>query len=210
MLEDLGGRSEYGLAALNREELPDDPVELLRQWLAEAVTAGVIEPSAMCLSTVSEGRPSSRMVLLRGLDGSGLTFFSNYLSRKGSELDANPYASVCFWWGALERQVRVEGRVERVSAAESDAYFASRPRESQLASAASPQSQVVATRDEIVAEMDTMAWLQPTQIMRPAHWGGYRLQPDAFEFWQGGRARLHDRFRYEISDSGWNISRLAP
>ncbi len=210
MLEDLGGRSEYGLSGLNREDLPDQPFYLLRQWLDDAVNAKVVEPSAMCLSTVAEGRPSSRMVLLRGLDANGLTLFTNYLSRKGSELDQSPYASLCFWWGPLERQVRVEGVVEKTSAAESDAYFASRPRDSQLASAASPQSQAISGREEVEREMYKLSNLQPKQILRPAHWGGYRLKPDAFEFWQGGRARLHDRFRYEAAAQGWEISRLAP
>ncbi|MBI1333822.1 MAG: pyridoxamine 5'-phosphate oxidase [Armatimonadetes bacterium] len=203
-----GGHSEYTSGKLDFPDLLADPIEQLRLWLQDATNAKVIEPMAMTLATVSAGGlPSARMVLLRGLD-EGVVFYTNYLSRKGMELGENPHAALCFWWGVLERQVRVEGRVAKVPTEESDAYFASRPKDSQAASAISPQSQIVDDRKELEQAMREMQ--EQSTIERPDHWGGYRLIPTYVEFWQGRKARLHDRFAYIRQGDGWNIHRLAP
>jgi pyridoxamine 5'-phosphate oxidase len=179
--------------------------------MQEAIASGIVEPTAMCLSTVGRtGRPSSRMVLLRGQDEHGFVFFTNYRSRKGEELEAQGYACLNFWWGELERQIRIEGSISRVSAMESDAYWNSRPPESRNASAASPQSQVIASREELEVKVAALAKQYPAGAPRPANWGGYRLTPDYFEFWQGGVARMHDRLAYRMTESGWMIERLAP
>jgi pyridoxamine 5'-phosphate oxidase len=181
-----------------------DPFLMFREWLGTARDENVVEPEAFCLSTATaDGRPSARMLLLRGVDH-GLLFYTNYLSRKGRELTENPFAAMTFWWGDLERQVRIEGEVHQVTAVESDAYFASRPASSRQASAASPQSQVVSGRDELEERVAAEG------TDRPDHWGGYRLVPTAFEFWQGRPSRLHDRFRFSKVENGWLIERLAP
>jgi len=204
-------RSEYGQKSLDLGDLLADPIDQLQRWLDDASEAKVVEPSAMCLSTVSAaGRPSSRMVLLRGLDARGLAFYSNYESRKGQEIEAHPDVCVNFWWGPLERQVRVEGRVTRLDPKESDAYFASRPHPSQVASAASPQSQVVESRQELESRVQRLADQYPNNVPRPDNWGGYLLTPDRFEFWQGRAARLHDRLAYRLEAGRWKIERLAP
>lgn len=201
----LGSRLNYDRGTL--DQAPDDPVEFLKRWLAEAAAESVMEPTAMCLSTVDlDGRPSSRMVLMRGLDARGLVFYTNYLSRKGRELAANPHGAVCFWWCALERQVRVEGKIEKVSPEESDIYFYGRPASSRRASAASPQSEPVDSAEALQALLDST----PEEPERPDHWGGYRLIPTAFEFWQGRPARLHDRFRCVRIEHEWVSQRLAP
>jgi pyridoxamine 5'-phosphate oxidase len=207
----IGPREDYRLADLEESDLDRDPIRQLRAWLDAAEAAGVLEPNAMCLATADDrGRPSARMVLLRGLDERGLVFFTHYGSRKGRDLEANAAAAVCFWWGVLQRQVRVEGRVERVSAEESDAYFASRPLESRYASAASPQSAPIASRSELEARMESLREGFPAGPPRPPDWGGYRLVPEVFEFWQGRPARLHDRFEYRRETGLWTIRRLAP
>jgi pyridoxamine 5'-phosphate oxidase len=210
MTQGLETRKEYTLGELELEDLLERPVDQLKLWLEVAAQTGVIEPNAMTLSSVAaNGRPSSRVVLLRGLTEQGLTFYTNYQSRKGQELQATGFACLNFWWGALERQVRVEGTVQQVPGTESDAYFASRPYESQLASAASPQSQMV-TRKELEQRVENLRLEFPDVVPRPAHWGGFRLEPDAFEFWQGRKARLHDRIRYELEGDAWVKTRLAP
>ena len=197
-------RSDYTKGELVEGDVLRDPFLMFREWLGTARDENVVEPEAFCLSTATaDGRPSARMLLLRGVDH-GLLFYTNYLSRKGRELTENPFAAMTFWWGDLERQVRIEGDVHQVTAEESDAYFASRPASSRQASAASPQSQVVSGRDELEERVAAEG------TDRPDHWGGYRLVPTAFEFWQGRPSRLHDRFRFSKVENGWLIERLAP
>jgi pyridoxamine 5'-phosphate oxidase len=197
-------RSDYTKGELMEGDVLRDPFLMFREWLGTARDENVVEPEAFCLSTATaDGRPSARMLLLRGVDH-GLLFYTNYLSRKGRELTENPFAAMTFWWGDLERQVRIEGEVHQVTAEESDAYFASRPASSRQASAASPQSQVVSGRDELEERVAAEG------TDRPDHWGGYRLVPTAFEFWQGRPSRLHDRFRFSKVENGWLIERLAP
>jgi len=210
MLRDL--RSDYTYGTLSEQEADPNPFRQLERWLAEALETHLYEPHGMTLSTVGEnGRPSSRVVLLRGLDERGLVFFSNYHSRKGRELEANPWACLNFWWPPLERQVRVEGQVEQVEPQLSDEYFASRPYDSQIGAAASPQSEVIASREALEQRIAELKARYPETVPRPAHWGGYRLKPDTFEFWQGRPNRLHDRLVYRRQPDGvWKIQRLAP
>jgi pyridoxamine 5'-phosphate oxidase len=209
-------RRDYGRRGLSEAEMASDPVAQLRHWLDEAIAAGVPDVNAMVLATATpEGRPSARVVLLKGLDSRGLAFYSNYLSRKGRELAANPWAAVTFFWPELERQVRAEGAVELVKAAESDHYFASRPPESQLGVWASNQSEIVAGgRAELERRFaDAANQFGSGDVPRPPHWGGYRLMPAAMEFWQGRPGRLHDRLRYMPANrerEQWRIDRLAP
>jgi pyridoxamine 5'-phosphate oxidase len=206
-------RRIYALAAFSEQDAAADPFEQFGQWFDEVINAQLHEPNAMTLATAdATGRPSARTVLLKGFDSHGFVFYTNYNSRKGQDLSANPYASLLFWWGELERQVRIEGPVEKVSEGESEAYFQSRPRDSQLGAWASPQSQVIVDRSVIEK---TMADLQATYADQPAlplppHWGGYRVIPDHFEFWQGRENRLHDRIRYTPLGDGWVLDRLAP
>ncbi len=204
-------RKTYQRAELLESELAPDPIEQLRQWLAQAESDEVEEFNAMTLSTVAaDGRPSSRIVLIKGLDH-GLIWYTNYNSRKGIELAVHPFACLQFHWVAQERQVRIEGRVEKTSAALSDAYFASRPRSSRIGAWASPQSEVISSRELLTeAELELAAQF-PEVVPRPTHWGGYRLMPDRVEFWQGRPSRMHDRLRYGLKPSGgWSIERLAP
>ena len=210
MTNPLEIRKNYALGGLSESDVNPDPILQLRAWLEEATAAGVQEPNAMSVATVgANGRPSSRFVLLRGLDERGLTFFTNYNSRKGQELGQHPFACVNFWWGSLERQVRVEGAVERVSREESDAYFASRPYESQAASAASPQSRPItrAALEDLVLELKRA---HSDRVPRPENWGGFRVRPDFFEFWQGRPARLHDRLTFSLDGGAWVMGRIAP
>jgi len=192
-----------------------DPIEQFNLWLAEASRAGADEPECMTLATATaDGRPSARMVLLRGVDERGLVFFTNYESRKGRELADNPHAALVFHWPTLDRQVRVEGRVERVSAEESDAYFDARPLGSRLTAIVSPQSAVVSGRADLerrVRDLVARSRHDPGQLRRPDRWGGYRVIPSVVEFWQSGPHRLHDRLRYRrLEDARWLIERLAP
>lgn len=204
-------RREYRLARLDVGDLAQDPVAELERWLAQALEAQLVEPYAMTLATATpDGAPSARIVLLRGVDAQGLTFFTDYRSRKAQELAANPRAALCFYWGELERQVRVTGTVEQVSREESAAYFATRPRGSQLGAWASTQSSVLATRDELERRWETFAAQYPAEVPLPAHWGGYRLRPERFEFWQGRESRLHDRFLYVKDGEKWRVERLSP
>ena len=190
-----------------------NPIVLFRGWLYDAKAAGIKLYEAMTLATAtSDGRPSARLVLLKQADDRGFVFFTNYNSQKARELDANPQAALVFYWPQLERQVRVEGKVERIAPAESDAYFKTRPRESQIGAMASPQSEVVASREvleERVRELEKS--YEGREVDRPANWGGYRLQPERIEFWKGRPGRMHDRILYERRAAGdWRISRLAP
>jgi pyridoxamine 5'-phosphate oxidase len=205
-------RREYRAAGLDRDQLDDDPVAQFGRWFGEAERADLIEPNAMTLATSSpDGRPSARIVLLKGFGPDGFVFFSNYASRKGDELAANPNAALVFWWPPLERQVRLEGRVERTTTEESEAYWASRPLGSRLAALASAQSQVLAGREELVRRVEELAARhRDGDVPLPEAWGGYRLVPDAFEFWQGQPNRLHDRFRYTRRQDGWLVERLSP
>ena len=205
----LEGRRDYDLGDLDLTHFDGEPHDLLRAWIADAGASGHPEPNAMALATSTpDGAPSVRMVLLRELTVNGLEFFTNYESRKGSELEVNPQASVCFWWPELQRQVRVEGKISRLEPEESDAYFDSRPLESRIASAISPQSRAISGREELEKAMEAM---RQGSISRPAHWGGYRLTPGRWEFWQGRRARLHDRFELQKGPDGhWRARRLAP
>jgi pyridoxamine 5'-phosphate oxidase len=193
-------------------DLDPDPIAQLRRWLDDAKAAGVSEPAAMVLATAApDAEPSARYVLLRGLDERGLAFFTNYESPKARDLEANPRAAAVLGWDALHRQVRATGPVERVSDAESDAYFAGRPLDSRIGAWASPQSRVIGSRAELerlVAE--ARARFPGEDVPRPPHWGGYRLVPETIEFWAGGTGRLHDRLRYRRTPEGWAIDRLAP
>lgn len=204
-------RKSYERDQLDESEATNAPLELFERWFTEATEAKVPEPNAMTLATVGpDGRPSTRVVLIKDVDARGVVFYTNYSSRKGRDLAANPMAALQFHWVDLERVVRIEGRVEKVSPQESDAYFAVRPLDSRLGAWASPQSQVIANRGVLiknVAEVTTRFGLHPP---RPEHWGGYRLVPDMWEFWQGRASRLHDRIRYLLVDGQWNRQRLAP
>ena len=207
-------REEYRLGGLSEEDLDPDPTVLLGRWLEDAVRAGLYDPTAMVLSTVSAtGRPSSRIVLCKGLSERGLDFFTNYSSRKGEELAGQPHVAVVFPWHPLQRQVRVEGTAERLTDEENDAYFGSRPRESQLGAWASPQSKVVESREVLDRRYaDAVARFGDGPVTRPPYWGGFRIAPETFEFWQGRQGRLHDRFRYRwVATRGrWQAERLAP
>lgn len=207
-------RQEYSLGGLSEEQAGDDPLLLFQRWFDEAVAAGLPEPNAMVLATATpDGQPSARMVLLKGFDARGLTFFTSYQSRKARELSANPRAALVFPWHALERQVRVEGVVERTSDEESDEYFRTRPLGSRLGAWASQQSAVIPDRSYL--ERQHALWLArypQGDVPRPPHWGGYRLVPLVFEFWQGRPNRLHDRIQFSRlhSSAPWRRSRLAP
>lgn len=205
-------RKEYALNGLGEADVAPDPIAQFQAWFGQALAAKLPEPNAMVLATVgADGQPSARVVLLKELDADGFVFYTNYESRKGRELDAGGRAALVFYWADLERQVRVEGGVERVGAAQSDAYFASRPAGSRIGSAASPQSQVISGREELERRVAELAAQHPDgAIARPAHWGGYRLRPAVVEFWQGRPSRLHDRIRYRLDGGRWTVERLAP
>jgi pyridoxamine 5'-phosphate oxidase len=193
-------------------DLSTDPFEQFSRWLSEARSKLSLEyPHAVALATTSAaGRPSVRMVLFKGLNKNGFTFFTNSESRKGGELGANPFVALCFYWEGLGRQVRVEGKAEPLSTADSDAYFHSRPRSSQIGAWASPQSREIASREELEKRVREIEERFPAEIERPPHWGGYRVVPDRLEFWKDGKSRLHDRFAFTLSNDVWQIHRLAP
>ena len=205
-------RKDYALNGLSESDVAAEPIAQFQTWFDQALAAQLPEPNAMVLATVgADGQPSARVVLLKGLDERGFVFYTNYTSRKGQELESGARAALVFYWAELERQVRVEGRAERVSAEESDAYFASRPPGSRIGAAASPQSQVIAGRAELERRVAELAAQHPDgAIVRPEGWGGYRVRPAVVEFWQGRPSRLHDRIRYRLDEGAWTVERLAP
>ncbi|HEX9829902.1 MAG TPA: pyridoxamine 5'-phosphate oxidase [Bacteroidota bacterium] len=205
-------RQESLQRGLNESELHENPVVQFQRWLEEALAAPFLEPTAMTLATATkDGKPSARMVLLKEVDERGFLFFTNYGSRKGEELAANPNASLLFYWDALERQVRVEGTIERASQEESKTYFDSRPFASRIAAAISHQSKVVASREELEQRFHELAaQSQDNDVPLPPYWGGFRVLPHTFEFWQGRENRLHDRIRYSVHGGNWQIERLSP
>jgi pyridoxamine 5'-phosphate oxidase len=205
-------RKTYERAELNETASQTNPLQQFDQWLHEAIASELPEPNAMTLATVSSNlRPSTRVVLIKGYDERGIVWFTNYESRKGQQLAGNPFAALQFHWIELERVVRIEGQVEKISDSESDAYFNSRPLDSRIGAWASPQSQVIANRGVLVANAARYAAQFVLHPPRPPHWGGYRLKPDNWEFWQGRKSRLHDRLRYTPDEAqGWARERLAP
>ena len=204
-------RKDYALRRLDETDVDGDPFKQFHAWLEEAIEAQAPEPTAMTLATVdAEGSPSARIMLLKALDERGFVFYTNYESRKGRELAARPRAALTFFWKELERQVRIEGAVEKVSAAESDEYFASRPLGSRIGAWASTQSATIASRPWLEARVKAAESQYGEDPPRPPHWGGYRVIPDWLEFWQGRQSRLHDRIAYTREAGGWKISRLSP
>jgi pyridoxamine 5'-phosphate oxidase len=205
-------RKEYTRAGLTESDADTDPIAQCRRWFGEALAADLHEPNAMILATATpDGRPSARVVLLKGFDERGFVFYTNYEGRKGAELEANPYCALVFYWAELERQVRVEGHARRVTGKEADEYFRSRPRGSQLGARVSEQSRPVGGREALE---EKLRWLEAEydgrEVPRPQFWGGYRVEPDSIEFWQGRENRLHDRLLYRLSDGEWGRERLQP
>ncbi|MGJ9413555.1 pyridoxamine 5'-phosphate oxidase [Aeromicrobium sp. CF4.19] len=205
-------RTEYARSGLDEADAGTDPMALFRRWLDDAIVADVHEPNAMALATATpDGLPSVRIVLLKQLDDAGVVFYTGYTSRKGAEIEANPHAAAVMLWHPLQRQVRVEGPVARIPSRESDAYFTSRPPGSRLGAVASPQSQVIADRDELEQRFERVeASVGDGPVQRPETWGGYRIEPTSVEFWQGRADRLHDRLRFRRAGDQWRRERLAP
>ncbi len=205
-------REDYSLSSLDESDVLQNPIEQFKQWIQEALKAGVPEPNAMNLATVDyEGRPHSRIVLLKGFDENGFVFFTNYASDKGREIEANPNVSLCFFWIELERQVRIDGVAKKISKSESEAYFKSRPHKSQVGALASNQSEVVENRLFLEQKFEKLeAEFVEGEVPMPETWGGYVIEPSVIEFWQGRRSRLHDRIKYERKVDNWIIKRLSP
>jgi pyridoxamine 5'-phosphate oxidase len=205
-------RNEYTQRGIDENELDLNPFDQFNKWIAEAVAASIDEANAMTLSTRSDSGVSARIVLLKGLDDRGFIFYTNYNSKKGQEMEANPYVSLTFFWKELERQVRVQGRIEKTAVNDSDAYFAIRPRGSQIGAWVSAQSEPIPNREFLVQkQLELEQQFEGKQVPRPAHWGGYRVIPNYIEFWQGRPSRLHDRLAYSLDDTeNWKIERLSP
>lgn len=205
-------RRDFAKEELNESTIADNPIRQFSTWFEQALSADLLDPNAMTLSTVNkEGIPSSRIVLLKGVDQQGFRFYTNYKSRKGTELAENPHAALCFYWAALERQVRIEGEVQKLSRDQSEVYFHKRPRLSQLGAWASPQSSKVASRQELESRFKKVKeQFKGEEVPLPDFWGGYCLIPDRIEFWQGRRGRLHDRICYKRKNNDWEVFRLSP
>src|ERR1035437_4978268 len=204
-------RLDYARESLTERDVDPDPILQFEKWFEEALHAGLIEPNAMTLATSTrDGHPSARVVLLKGADANGFVFFTDYRSRKGAELDTNPHVSLCFWWDALQRQVRISGTAVRVSREETAAYFHTRPHGSRVGAWASQQSATLASREMLEKEVERLERAYPDDVPLPPHWGGYRVTPASLEFWQGRPSRLHDRIVYTRNGSAWKIVRLSP
>jgi pyridoxamine 5'-phosphate oxidase len=204
-------RNDYQLNILSEKDVLKNPIEQTNKWLEEALHHKITEPTAMNLSTVSaNGRPSSRIVLLKEIASDGFVFFTNYDSKKGHELANNPYAAITLFWKELERQIRIEGKIQKITAAESDHYFYSRPLGSRIGAIVSPQSQVIADRAELETQAKILEDYSEDLLRRPENWGGYKLLPDYIEFWQGRSNRLHDRLAFCLENNNWSLKRLAP
>ncbi len=205
-------RQEYAAGSLNEAEMPQSPLKVFKEWLKYAIESGLSEPNAMTVATATtDGKPSARVVLLKEVNDNGFVFFTNYLSRKGRELIVNPETAIVFDWHDIERQVRVEGRAEKLSAEESEAYFNERPEDAKIGAWASPQSKIVKDREELEKLQEEIEeQFDNIPIHRPSHWGGYLIRPSVIEFWQGRPSRMHDRIVYYKTEDGWTKHRLAP
>ncbi|MBL7814899.1 MAG: pyridoxamine 5'-phosphate oxidase [Saprospiraceae bacterium] len=210
-------RQDYSLQSLDIVDVAHDPIVQFKKWFDEALKSEILEPNAMTLATATpDGKPAARVVLLKGIEHQGFVFFTNYSSNKGDEISTNPYVALCFCWLELQRQVRIEGRIEKISESESESYFKSRPIGSQIGAWSSPQSKVIENRDFLEQQENYYKSLFNTEggdgmtIPRPPHWGGYVVKPTMIEFWQGRQSRLHDRIRYSLENKDWRIERLAP
>ena len=205
-------RQEYAAGSLNETNMPHNPIEVFNVWLDFAINSGLTEPNAMTVATATlDGKPSARVVLLKEVNDKGFVFYTNYLSRKGRELVVNPDVAIVFDWHDIERQVRVEGRAEKLSAEESEAYFNERPEDAKIGAWASPQSKIVKDREELEKHLEEIEeQFEDMQVHRPSHWGGYLIRPSVIEFWQGRPSRMHDRIVYYKTEDGWTMHRLAP
>jgi len=205
-------RQEYAAGSLNETNMPHNPMEVFNVWLDFAINSGLTEPNAMTVATATaDGKPSARVVLLKEVNDKGFVFFTNYMSRKGRELIVNPEVAIVFDWHDLERQVRVEGRAEKLSAEESEAYFNERPEDAKIGAWASPQSKIVKDREELEKHLEEIEeQFEDMPVHRPSHWGGYLIRPSVIEFWQGRPSRMHDRIVYYKTEDGWTMHRLAP
>ncbi|MGH7655003.1 MAG: pyridoxamine 5'-phosphate oxidase [Gemmatimonadaceae bacterium] len=204
-------RRDYARESLSERDVAPDPIVQFAKWFTQAQGAGMVEPNAMTLATSTrDGRPSARIVLLKGVDARGFVFYTDYRSRKGSELESNPNVSLCFWWGELQRQVRVTGTVARASREESEAYYRTRPHGSRIGAWASHQSAPLESREPLEREVQRLERKYPDDVPLPPHWGGYRVTPETIEFWQGRPSRLHDRIVYTRNGGAWQTSRLSP